>query len=67
MGQDLAGLFGDALKVLAMALLWGFVAEDELCRGLSPHSDHMSVGMTVELWQRGTGGALQEVRHQITL
>lgn len=34
LGEDLAGLFGDAPKVLAMAPVWDFLAEDEVCRGL---------------------------------
>lgn len=34
LGGDLSGLFRDAPRVLAMALVWGFVADDEVCRGL---------------------------------
>jgi len=34
LGGELAGLFGDAPRVLAMALVWGFVAEDQVCRNL---------------------------------
>lgn len=66
MGEDLAGLFGDASRVLAMALLWGFVAEDELCSDLSPHGDHMSVSISWH-WncsREGQGGHHQ-VRHQV--
>lgn len=54
LGEDLAGLFEDALRVLAMALVWDFVAEDEVCRGLSlpqwpwEHGD----SLTVELRHR---------------
>ena len=68
LGENLAGLFGDAPRFLAMALVWGFVAEDEVCRGVSlpqwPRECEDS--STVELRQRRTRGAHQEARHQVT-
>lgn len=45
LGEDLAGLFGDAPRVLAM--VWGFIGEDVVPQWLRDRGD----SPMVELWQ----------------